>query len=819
MYSSENLERFSLRYKPAYALFSILDMREVCLFDYQADMVRRILEAFRSHVSVMVQMPMGTGKTHVLVSVVAHALEAHAGEVWIVSHRRELVAQVEATARSFGLEPFSTENPSGRIRVMSVQWLTHHLCELLPSAPSLLVVDEAHHAVAQTYKAVLEAFPRARKLGVTATPCRLSGRGFTDLFEVLLQSWPIARFIAEGRLAPYEYLSVRSDSKEQIAIASLRSRNADGDFSTAEMSELLDVRPSVECLRDSVLRYAAGRKGIVYAIDIRHAEHVASCYRASGIPAVVISSHTPPRLRTALIERFRLAHAPYSEEYGVSGGPIRVLVSVDLFGEGFDCPDVGFVQLARPTLSLARYLQMVGRGLRACRGKDYCIVLDNVGAYRLFGLPSAARDWQAMFEGRAPAKDMEVSLASNSMPSFPHVDGDGVCDGHMELVTLLTHGRLLAQVNMACGFQVVMGADGRQGVVDGKGFEVLSPIYNKVELLDGGFAKLTSRMVSDWERPWVDLVNGVRFGVRPRVVTVGGWEMSTQDGLRLYPRVRTRLMDADSYVTPASVGLTSKQSLCFRGFCLHDGAEGLQLYAIREIAEGFLLLADEEGQFYTQRDGLGTELSDLTPISMGEWKVMKRRMEGRRRAFEEEARTLVEPWRWRSPISSPALGLRTAHAVNGRYTLLAADGTRAEGLSGWYEQAELLDGGFLYLRQGGREVWVDLYTKVVYLRRPMYLMMGFLHVAKVGDAHFVRDVEELYGKPFMAEDIVVCGGFALLGRKYILLRGANAGRLYTITKRNIDNMHFEVTYRYARIYRKEAVIYFDGVHPPTVKEK
>lgn len=137
----------------------------------------------------------------------------------------------------------------------------------------------------------------------------------------------------------------------------IEKRAADGDFSLREMREKLDVRPSIERLCHTVQQYAHGKKGIVYAIDIDHANHVADYYCAHGIKALAISARTPADERNRAVERFKQ-------------GQIDVLVNVDLFGEGFDCPDVEFIQLARPTLSLAKYLQQVGRGMRVYEGKS-----------------------------------------------------------------------------------------------------------------------------------------------------------------------------------------------------------------------------------------------------------------------------------------------------------------------------------------------------------------------------------------------------------------------------------------------------------------
>ena len=330
------------------------------LYDYQKEMLRQIEEAFRKHQSVMVQMPTGTGKTILLAEVVKsekgkvkNPEEGKSEErrvknpcVWIVVHRRELVEQIEKTLAKqldsslftfpsslklldsslftlpSSLNPLdssfftlrSSLNPldsslftlrsSLITRVFSIQWLSKHYHEL-EEKPSLIIIDEAHHAVAKTYKEVMDAYPEARKLGLTATPCRLNRRGFTDLFDVLLQSWSVKKFIADGWLSMYDYMSIREDCDDWCIVKSLRKRGADGDFSLREMSEKLNVQPSIERLCDTILRYAPDKKGITYAIDIAHAERIAQYYREHGLNAVAISSKTPPEERKQLIEWFR----------------------------------------------------------------------------------------------------------------------------------------------------------------------------------------------------------------------------------------------------------------------------------------------------------------------------------------------------------------------------------------------------------------------------------------------------------------------------------------------------------------------------------
>lgn len=356
------------------------------LRDYQIDMKARLVEAWKAHRSVMVQMPTGTGKTHLLASVVSDFVSSGGrGSVWLIAHRRELVSQIEETLDKYGI---GKETRS--VRVMSVQWLSRHW-EEAGASPDLIVIDEAHHALAASYAEMWERYPEAKKLGMTATPCRLNRRGFTKLFEVLVTSWSVAEFIEKGLLSVFDYVSIRPDSEDRRLIDGLTKLGADGDYQVKEMDAVLNRRPCIERLYRSVRRFASGRKGIVYAVSIDHARRIAEYYSERGLNAVAIDSRTPTEERKRVVREFRC-------------GDIEVLVNVDVFSEGFDCPDVEFVQLARPTLSLAKYLQQVGRGLRKSEGKEACMLIDNVGLYRIFGLPTQPWNWQAMFEGRMAGK-------------------------------------------------------------------------------------------------------------------------------------------------------------------------------------------------------------------------------------------------------------------------------------------------------------------------------------------------------------------------------------------------------------------------------
>lgn len=411
------------------------------LRDYQKDICSRTVEAFRNHRSVMVQMPTGTGKTVVLASLLHSVKLLHSVEcgvrsvecILIVAHRRELVEQIRETIRRLGID-------DGNIVVCSIQWLTYNINKV-EFTPSLVVIDEAHHALAKTYRMMWEAWPEARFLGLTATPCRLNGKGFTDLFDVLLTSHTISQFIRDGWLSLFDYYSIKAGSEDQRIIDSLEKRGADGDYQAKELNAVLNRRPSIERLYESVRRYAGGKKGIVYAVSIDHAHNIAEYYKEHGINAVAIDSKTPAEVRRLTVDDFK-------------EGRISVMVSVDLFSEGFDCPDVEFIQMSRPTLSLAKYLQMVGRGLRKSKGKKTCVMIDNVGLYRMFGLPAADRDWQAMFEGRMAGKGNKVRnntvcnyamTVDAEVTTMTDADLEEVID-HKSLQTLIAYNGLQSTV-------------------------------------------------------------------------------------------------------------------------------------------------------------------------------------------------------------------------------------------------------------------------------------------------------------------------------------------------------------------------------------
>ena len=518
------------------------------------------------------------------------------------------------------------------IKAVSIQWLSKHYDEI-EEEPGMIVIDEAHHALAKTYKGMWDRFPKAKFLGLTATPCRLNGKGFTDLFDVLVQSWSVPEFISKGRLATYDFVSIKSDGVTQRLIDSLQKRGADGDYQNKEMDMLLNKKPSIERLYRSLEEYGKDRKGIVYAINISHANAIAEFYREHGIAAVAIDSKTPASERRMLIERFKSSSLSFSKTHpssltlkggstafpkplspqgtgdvtapprrseplrskdggpskvspdcagwdrlgatclrpaddvgdrlgatclraadGLAGragdtclrvadgvedhlddaAPIQVLVNVDIFSEGFDCPDIEFVQLARPTLSLAKYLQMVGRGLRVAKGKKNCVIIDNVGLYRVFGLPSQVWNWNAMFEGKLKVGKKKETAKERAFFLGSEEQDDIQIHPDSEMMMVVSHEELLQTiqyrefVDSRGEFAIIKLPDGKMTVVNRQGEQVLEPgDYRDMKLLDGNilFYRHCRKEVC-----YYDLLSGAIIDDGPnvydvpKVVTLEGWE-------------------------------------------------------------------------------------------------------------------------------------------------------------------------------------------------------------------------------------------------------------------------------------------------------
>ena len=602
------------------------------------------------------------------------------------------------SADGLGATSASSDNPNSDmmpIKAVSIQWLSKHYDEI-EEEPGMIVIDEAHHALAKTYKEMWERFPNAKFLGLTATPCRLNGKGFTDLFDVLVQSWSVPEFISKGRLATYDFVSIKSDGMTQRLIDSLQKRGADGDYQNKEMDMLLNKKPSIERLYQSLEEFGKDRKGIVYAINISHANAIAEFYREHGIAAVAIDSKTPSSLRKELIERFKASsntsqNLPFSNHPvnsskitpslftikegstshpdpltlrgeggnrptrcseplrskdggpskvspdcagwdrlgaaclrpadkvgdrlaatclragdGLADGagdglaPIQVLVNVDIFSEGFDCPDVEFVQLARPTLSLAKYLQMVGRGLRVAKGKKNCVIIDNVGLYRVFGLPSQVWNWNAMFEGKLKVGKKKETPKEREFFLMNEVQDDIQIHPDLEMMMVISHEELLQTlqyrefVDSKGEFAIIKLPDGKMTVVNRQGEQVLEPgDYYDMKLLDNNilFYRPRRKAICYYDLLAKAVIDdGTNVAETPQVVNIKGWEFIEYNDIFMS---RTQEEFSLPYRPSQYDFLNYGYYLIYRS---KSSASGCQVWYHYEGGEGKMRMSNEESK-------------------------------------------------------------------------------------------------------------------------------------------------------------------------------------------------------------------------------
>lgn len=385
--------------------FTEIKQKNTKLRSYQVEMKQKVFKEWQNgNMSVMMQMPTGTGKTMLFASIIK--------DLWnhfydnpplkkflIIVHRKELVEQVQKTLYDkYGLahgtiQSGKRDNEMYHIQVAMVQTLAREkrLNKWKDNEFDFIICDEAHHILADSYQKIRKAFPEAYLLGVTATPYRLNKQPFTDTFDVLVRSKPISWFIKDGYLSEYEYYSIEATSKLQLEIDNLKI-DSTGDYSDKAMTNALDNRKIRAKVVKTWLEHANGKKTIVYTINKEHNQNLCQEFIKIGYKCVAIDSDTPKEERDNYVEQFRK-------------GKIDIICNVNIFSEGFDCPDVECIQLARPTTSLSMYLQQVGRGLRISKNKEKTIFLDNIGLYNRFGLPSANRQWQYHFEGKEDYDD------------------------------------------------------------------------------------------------------------------------------------------------------------------------------------------------------------------------------------------------------------------------------------------------------------------------------------------------------------------------------------------------------------------------------
>lgn len=327
--------------------------------------------------STLLVLPTGCGKT-VVAAKLAHFAVQHVGKVLVLSHREELVRQTvdkfQRAARLRMAVEMADETTGGMIWMVdgvsaSVPTLgrkgSKRLAEYAPDAFGLIIVDEAHHAVAAGYRRILDHFPQARVLGLTATPDRLDGQGMGQVFESVAYAYDIRQAIADGYLSPIVQRVVEIQSME---LRSVKVRA--GDFQAGELEAEMLKDETLHAVAKVTVQEAGDRPTLVFASGVAHAkalEGLLNHYSGREDAALTVTGETPRHKRDDAIRAF-------------GAGRLQFMTNVGVFTEGFDAPPTACVVMARPTKSRALYAQCVGRGTRLHPGKADCLVLDFVGA-------------------------------------------------------------------------------------------------------------------------------------------------------------------------------------------------------------------------------------------------------------------------------------------------------------------------------------------------------------------------------------------------------------------------------------------------------
>lgn len=354
---------------------------KVTLRNYQDEGVTALrMEYMRGRRSVLFVLPTGGGKT-VCFSYITERAAVLGNRVCILVHRQELVDQTSRTLHEIGVDhgviaAGYRQDLSRGVQVASVQTLARRLHTVPPGFFQLLVIDEAHHAVAGSWAKVIDHYSTAKILGVTATPERLDGRGLGDKFEVMVQGPDAAWLTDEGFLAPARYFVPPGMG---IDWASLKHRGGDIDERDAARA----IMATAQAVAGPVTQYLAhlqGNTAIAFCCTVEHAQLVARGFNEAGIPAAVLDGTLDKLTRRRRLQQ-------------LATGAIKVLTSCQVISEGTDVPSVGGCLLLRPTDSLSLYLQQVGRCLRPAPGKTHAVVLDMVGNVVKHGFHTDPREW------------------------------------------------------------------------------------------------------------------------------------------------------------------------------------------------------------------------------------------------------------------------------------------------------------------------------------------------------------------------------------------------------------------------------------------
>lgn len=330
---------------------------------YQVDLENRVRQAYREGCrSPCIVLPCGGGKS-VIIADIARQTTAKGNRVLFLVHRRELCDQIRSTFTWWGVNMRLCD-------IMMVQTAARRLSKL--PRPQLIITDENHHCLANTYRKIYEYFPECRRVGVTATPVRLNGDGLGDVNDRLIIGVSAKWLIENHCLAPYDYYA-----PSLVDLSEVKMNR--GEFETSSVEKLMLKKAVFGNVIEYYKKLAGGRQAICYCTSIRHSIETAAAFRAAGIEAEHIDGSTPRAERDEIVRKFK-------------EGALDILCNVDLISEGFDVPDCECAILLRPTQSLTLYIQQAMRCMRY-RPDKHAVIIDHVGNYARHGLPDDDREW------------------------------------------------------------------------------------------------------------------------------------------------------------------------------------------------------------------------------------------------------------------------------------------------------------------------------------------------------------------------------------------------------------------------------------------
>lgn len=377
------------------------------LRDYQQDIIDKVVQSLKEgYRKIMIVLPTGGGKTAIASELVRRSYSKGKSSIFMC-HRQELLKQTYDTYSLNGIVPAFIKGGmhadySNPMQIASVNTLVRRLDKY--NVPDIVFVDECHHSKASQWDKILQWAGKSVIIGLTATPCRLDGKPLNDMYETMVQTISTKGLIKRGYLVPYLYYAPSIINTDELV-------SANGDYTKKSLES---ASFNAKIIGDNIQQYikiANGKRNVVFAISRKHGMDVCRRYVEAGIKAEFLDGEMSDKIRRETLDRFR-------------SGETKVLVNVDLFGEGFDLPAIEVVSLLRPTQSTALYLQQVGRALRICPelGKQQAIILDHVNNFRTHGMPDDEREWSLHKEYRPKRKSESTTVAVKRCPNcfFAH---------------------------------------------------------------------------------------------------------------------------------------------------------------------------------------------------------------------------------------------------------------------------------------------------------------------------------------------------------------------------------------------------------------